>query len=1082
MKSIDELNDYLKKAEDGYTTTPLPVEASPDVTPATSGFKAAIGSAASSLFGSSSKVQKPGAMVPTHDRLYLDNQGFIPGFKQKTPKDLGLTPYEGLSDSEATFIDRRQLHTRSPHSYDQAHPKEHAEVSYGGIIINAEGQVLLRSPSGSGYGNKWTFAKGGADKGEKPEEAALREVLEETGMKASITGEVPGHYSSGSKSHKYFIMQVDEDTGKFDKETSEVKWMSPEEAFKSIHEGSGRDASKRDARALSAAIHEHESQRKNDAVNSNIAIRSKQPKISVNNLITNLAEYVADNDGLFPADFATNPQFAPLLNDLGFHIAEVSPSAAQSHESFSALQNTMSTMMAALDKKHGYAKTNGLQDLHAEFSSAWGGSASKSHDLPNLVEEMVAERANLPQNQLYGRNVPEDLDLAGNPCYYSDKDRDEIIKAYEDWQAGGNASGQYSNGKKYDFLVPSTASIFIKGGAKGTGKLKKHEVNAWDMVYERAKSTKEVRDYIIKSKQKEGQRKHLLEKYGKVFSSKKALKGKKPDKDLEESGREMIRQYIDHCTNVNKQILDAVYPNTSHLVVWRKTGAPREIIGDIGMNGKNGLSTEDYAKDKGKTADLKTVGIPDALSEELGKKGYQMRVHSRPLSGHSPSPSAWSDTYAIGRKLNKKDVFQIAALWNTGHSGEREMVAINHPETESRVIHQNGNVFKDESDTHGWIRSPELNGLYPRNFFTDDVAHGITDPTIDYGPHFEDTEEIKNGGYEKVTSSEENHLVSSANKGKLGTNNGGVYKDKNGQQYYIKNHDPNRHAQEHLANSIYQQAGINVPETHIVNFNGDTALRSKWLEDATYHPPVNGDAANALSNHTDIKHGFLVDALLANWDVVGAGSEKPYGNVIESGGKIYRVDQGGALEHRGLGTGAKPNFHQWGGDTEPVEELETMRDASINPTTASVFSSMTDNDWKKAAQNLYKLTTRKIEDSVNNSALTAGAKDGMIETLQKRRDSIIKWLNDTHNTGHDSVKSVHSAYNILKTDLLKAGGDPYLTAAKERSALWIDEDYTPRMKRTAEEQKTVDEDYDKVNANYARELKHLLGGDDNEEI
>ena len=51
-------------------------------------------------------------------------------------------------------------------------------------------------------------------------------------MKASITGEVPGHYSSGSKSHKYFIMQVDEDTGKFDKETSEVKWMSPEEAFK----------------------------------------------------------------------------------------------------------------------------------------------------------------------------------------------------------------------------------------------------------------------------------------------------------------------------------------------------------------------------------------------------------------------------------------------------------------------------------------------------------------------------------------------------------------------------------------------------------------------------------------------------------------------------------------------------------------------------------------------------------------------------------------------------------------------------------------------------------------------------------
>ena len=182
------------------------------------------------------------------------------------------------------------------------------------------------------------------------------------------------------------------------------------------------------------------------------------------------------------------------------------------------------------------------------------------------------------------------------------------------------------------------------------------------MVYERAKSTKEVRDYIIKSKFKEDSRQLLLQKYGTVFNP------KAKSEDLEEAGKEMIRQYINHCTNVNKQILDAVYPNTSHLVVWRKTSAPREIIGDIGMNGKNNLSTEDYTRDEGKKADLKTVGIPDALSEELGKKGYQMRVHSRPLSGHSPSPSAWSDTYAIGRKLNKKDVFQIAALWNTKHN------------------------------------------------------------------------------------------------------------------------------------------------------------------------------------------------------------------------------------------------------------------------------------------------------------------------------------------------------------------------------------------------------------------------------
>jgi len=380
--------------------------------------------------------------------------------------------------------------------------------------------------------------------------------------------------------------------------------------------------------------------------------------------------------------------------------------------------------------------------------------------------------------------------------------------------------------------------------------------------------------------------------------------------------------------------------------------------------------------------------------------------------------------------------------------------------------------------------NPHLISLFSQYLIfgnTNDVAHGVTNPDVDYHPHFEETDKMKSGGYEKVSTGE-NDLVSHANDGKLGTNQGGVFKDsKTNQQYYIKHHDPAKHSSENLANSIYRQAGINVPETDVINFNRDTALRSKWLEDATYHPPVNGNVAKALANHPDIKHGFLVDALLANWDVAGAGSEKPYGNIIESGGKMYRVDQGGALEHKGLSTTPKANFYQWGGDTEPIEELETMLDSNINPTTASIFSSMNDDDWKKAAQNLYKLTNRRIEDSVNDSALEARAKDPMIKTLQKRRDSIIKWLNDNHNTGHDSVKDVHSAYNILKADLLKAGGDPYLTAAKERSALWIDEDYTPRMKRTAEEQAEVDEDYEKLNNIYERELRHLTGGDNNEE-
>ena len=53
--------------------------------------------------------------------------------------------------------------------------------AYGGVLINDAGHVLLREPANHYGGYVWTFAKGNPDPGESAEEAALREVLEETG-------------------------------------------------------------------------------------------------------------------------------------------------------------------------------------------------------------------------------------------------------------------------------------------------------------------------------------------------------------------------------------------------------------------------------------------------------------------------------------------------------------------------------------------------------------------------------------------------------------------------------------------------------------------------------------------------------------------------------------------------------------------------------------------------------------------------------------------------------------------------------------------------------------------------------------
>jgi diadenosine hexaphosphate hydrolase (ATP-forming) len=57
----------------------------------------------------------------------------------------------------------------------------------GGVVFNANGEVLLiQYPESRGGG--WSFPKGHIDPGETPEIAAIREVLEEGGVRAEIVG------------------------------------------------------------------------------------------------------------------------------------------------------------------------------------------------------------------------------------------------------------------------------------------------------------------------------------------------------------------------------------------------------------------------------------------------------------------------------------------------------------------------------------------------------------------------------------------------------------------------------------------------------------------------------------------------------------------------------------------------------------------------------------------------------------------------------------------------------------------------------------------------------------------------------
>lgn len=127
-------------------------------------------------------------------------------------------------------------------------------VAYGGVIVDDDGRVLLREPANHFDGYAWTFAKGTPKPGETPQQAALREVQEETGVTCEIVAEVPGRFGGGTKPCRFFLMRPVRLGGRFEGETASIRWATVVEARTLIAKTTkiaGRD---RDLAILAAAV------------------------------------------------------------------------------------------------------------------------------------------------------------------------------------------------------------------------------------------------------------------------------------------------------------------------------------------------------------------------------------------------------------------------------------------------------------------------------------------------------------------------------------------------------------------------------------------------------------------------------------------------------------------------------------------------------------------------------------------------------------------------------------------------------------------------------------------------------------
>jgi 8-oxo-dGTP diphosphatase len=106
--------------------------------------------------------------------------------------------------------------------------EEHAA---GGVLLR-DGQIaLIHRPK---Y-DDWSLPKGHLEEGESSEEAALREVEEETGMRGRLGRELePARYCTPKgrdKTVRYWVMDYDDGEFAPNDEVDELRWVPPAEAL-----------------------------------------------------------------------------------------------------------------------------------------------------------------------------------------------------------------------------------------------------------------------------------------------------------------------------------------------------------------------------------------------------------------------------------------------------------------------------------------------------------------------------------------------------------------------------------------------------------------------------------------------------------------------------------------------------------------------------------------------------------------------------------------------------------------------------------------------------------------------------------
>lgn len=121
------------------------------------------------------------------------------------------------------------------------------EFSAGGVVIDDRRQFLLIRARDLRNRPVWTLPKGTLAPGETSQQAALREVQEETGYRCEVVRELEAvtyWFQRGGrrikKTVRWYLMRPLEKVGDHDHEVDEVAWIDRDEALRRLRYDSDR--------------------------------------------------------------------------------------------------------------------------------------------------------------------------------------------------------------------------------------------------------------------------------------------------------------------------------------------------------------------------------------------------------------------------------------------------------------------------------------------------------------------------------------------------------------------------------------------------------------------------------------------------------------------------------------------------------------------------------------------------------------------------------------------------------------------------------------------------------------------------